>query len=277
MGECYYLQHGLSSLIFLHEATRNLHPAVQARSAAYQHHLVASKLFRASTSLVNESNWVTVLLFSISVIVFHFAADQISPDDTFDYMETFSVLRVSFGAFWALGPFFGRSNLWHHIRLRVGRAPKPFDREAQIAIKNLGSLVDSSPDDCCEIRRVCMEGFGLFKTWAYDCASYPRHWKHYMDWPASVSSEFVQLLSEGDDVATLILIYWCAFMHRSPSQWFLEYWPRRAATFAVGRLTGSWTDILTWPTSVLLLPNGNDASSGELFDHWPETLQAIGF
>jgi hypothetical protein len=114
---------------------------------------------------------------------------------------------MSLGAARALGPFLVNSDLWPHIRFRVGRAPKAFDREAQLAIKDLGSLVASSPDESCENRRVRMEGFELFKTWAYGCASYPRHWKHYMDWPASVSSAFVQLLLEGNDVATLILIY----------------------------------------------------------------------
>ena len=177
----------------------------------------------------------------------------------------------------ALVPFLVNSDLWPHIRFHQDQAFKPFDREAQFAIEDLGLLVASSLDASSENSRARMEGFEVFKTWAYDCASYPREWRHYIGWPASVPPAFVRLLSEGDDVATLILIYWCAFMHRSPSQWFLEYWPRRTAASAMERLTGSWTDVLTWPASVLLLPNGNDASSGELFDLWPETLQAIGF
>ncbi|KAF2661787.1 hypothetical protein K491DRAFT_386290 [Lophiostoma macrostomum CBS 122681] len=277
MAECYYLQHGLSSLLSLHEALKCRHGAAQAQTTAYQHHLIASRLFRNSINMINERNWVTVLLFSISVIVFHFGSHQICSDDTFDYMETFHVLRMSLGAVRALSPFLSKSHFWPHIRFRVEQAPRPFDHEAQLAIEELGSLVASLPDVTCDNRNVQMRGFEGFKTWAYNCASCPRAWKHYIEWPGTVSSAFVQLLSEGDDIATLILIYWCAFMHRSPSRWFLESWPRRTAASAMRKLTENWTEILTWPASVLLLPNGNDASSGELFDYWPDTLQAIGF
>jgi hypothetical protein len=87
--------------------------------------------------------------------------------------------------------------------------------------------------------------------WALICDAAPRTWKHYVVFLGLVSSEFLKLMKGEDDLALLILIYWCAIMRLRARRWFLEQWLSRTAAMAQAKLTEDWSHALEWPNAVL--------------------------
>lgn len=240
-----YLQHGLYSLLSLHD------PEPKNRSLAYKHYLAASKLFREAPPTVNEDNWATVLIFAISVLIFHFATQQSCVANEFDYIETFHVLRMTVNLAPAITPFLFRSDVWPFIRGRVQLLSKPLDVAMQTAIENLESVIVTSIPSNDDNWNVCLQALNALRDWAAECDGYPRTWRHYIHWAGNVSEKFLALLVDEDDIALLILIHWCAILDMGPTRWFLKSWPRRTAASAFSRLTVNWEDLLTWPAAIL--------------------------
>jgi hypothetical protein len=82
-----------------------------------------------------------------------------------------------------------------------------------------------------------------------DCIHEKRRiWKHYLIWQAEVSEEYLSLIASGDEIATLMLIFWCAVMHQTPKRCFVTKWARRTVLqVVVGDLKSDWRDLLAWP------------------------------
>jgi hypothetical protein len=63
-----------------------------------------------------------------------------------------------------------------------------------------------------------------------------------------VDPDFLDLLADNDDNALLVLIHWCAIMHRSNNR-TVYAWAYRTTWYAINRLHNreQWTDLLVWP------------------------------
>ncbi|KAF2255742.1 hypothetical protein BU26DRAFT_598597 [Trematosphaeria pertusa] len=251
-----YLQPALFSLVSLYSERYDPQNVPHDRSLAYRQHLDATTLFRNTPPVVNEENWSAVLIFGLAVVVFQFATQQTCPDAAFDYMETLHVLRMSANLAREVFPFLSKSSMWPFIQHRVRLSMRPPDPRAQAAIKTLEDAVLSYAvlDDDQEAR---IRGLNAFKDWVVDCDGYPRVWRHYIQWPRSLRNEFLLLLLKDDDIALLILIHWCVFLHLSPNRWWLELWPRRTAASAMSKFTQDW-EALAWPKTVFALPGCRD-------------------
>jgi hypothetical protein len=242
-----YLQYCLSSITYLYNQTHELHPQQEERTHAYQHQIAASALFRRSPSSIDESNWVGVLIFSISLLVFQFASQQVS-SSLIDYMETLRVLKMSASVTHFVGPFLARSEAWTFIQKRNGLRWQPVDPTIWVALRNLKDTIAVSVTNNSDVLFAAVESL---EQWAKLCNGSPLSWREYALFPGMVSTEFLQCLAEDDDAALLILIYWCAIMHRGPKRWFFERWLTRTATIARAKLTRDWADALLWPDTLL--------------------------
>lgn len=249
-----YVQHGifsLSALIDEFDPSRGYNPIEQKMPvAAYHHHITASALFRKYPLVVDKENWVAVLAFGITLVIFHFAAQQLVPDEDFNLFETIRILRGSNAINAEAAPFLTQSEFWPLILQRTLTPLVEMDDSFQYALQQLARVVTEAMGSGHENADSIRQAFWELREWTFECQGNPRTWRHYLCWPAAVSEEYLTLLSEGDDTALLIFIYWCAILHRSPKRWFITAWSKRAALQAVGMLKADWSDVLAWPIEI---------------------------
>jgi hypothetical protein len=180
---------------------------------AYQHQVEASFLFRQSASTVDEDNWLAVLAFGTCNLIFQFHTQNSCDEAHFDLVETFRVVRSTIDIQKAAKPFFHRSELWKLIMSRTGMPDAQPDLRIVQALQDLAHVVSDAADDCnddddeasADINR---QAFWELREWTFKCEGEPRRWDHYCQWPSRVTTEYLDLLHDGDDVALLIFIYW---------------------------------------------------------------------
>jgi hypothetical protein len=250
MAQHPYLQSCLSSISSMYTEQNEPCGKHVDRSCAYQDQIAASETFRSVIFTVNESNWIAVIVFSIALIMFQFASQQGSLGD-YDYVETLYVLKMSAGISASVAPFLWRSKMWNFIQYRNKLESRLVDPHVWIALCNLRNTVASSVSHEVHQREVLNVTVQALANWALICDASPRTWRHYIIFPGLLSSEFLELLASEDDLALLILIYWCAIMRLGSSRWFLERWLSRTAAMAQAKLTGNWSHVLKWPNNVL--------------------------
>jgi hypothetical protein len=102
-------------------------------------------------------------------------------------------------------------------------------------------------EDNAEVSR---QAFWDLREWVSECQGQPRVPKHLLSWPADVPDAYLLLLSQGDDLALLIFVHWCAFVYLSPRKWHITKWAKRTAKVAIGLLNADWGDILEWPLKI---------------------------
>ncbi|KAK9796898.1 hypothetical protein SCARD494_03981 [Seiridium cardinale] len=268
-----YLDHSAASLWALHQSFQGTPSASALRANAYRYNLEASNLFRQSNQTVTEDNWLAVLTFGIAVIIFHLANSQTNDDDSHDYMEVFNILRGTSRMARAVIPYFHRS----HLKLYVDNRQKSFrpslEQDVWRSLDHLDAVIGvggSRPD----VTQACHSAVAVLKNWAKETDAYPRTWAHFLRWPGTVSEEFVKLLSEGNESALLVFVYWCTIMHRSPRRWFMKDWACRDARLATKAMNATWDCLLEWPRSVLGQSHLTTTSSNlEVFDDGPRLDQ----
>ncbi|KAF2815626.1 uncharacterized protein BDZ99DRAFT_457601 [Mytilinidion resinicola] len=254
LAGCQYLQHTMLSIHTLHVGPRLSKDAFsEATNLAHHHHIMASNAFTHMAPVVNEQNWLAVFIFGISVIIFRFATQQYCPDHLFDYLEMLQVLRISSNIARSVSSYLFRSEMWPFIRDRASLQLicQSDDIGMQQAIENLEGIVSNYRPRSENRRKATPAAFEAFKTWVITCHGYPSVWRHYIDWPATIQTEFLNDIREEEDVPLLLLIYWCAIMYRGPRRWFMEVWLRRTATVVVKKLDGDWNQALVWPLETL--------------------------
>jgi hypothetical protein len=266
-----YLRHCLSSIRCLYAETYEPSSHQVNHPRAYQHQITASSMFRSSPSTIGESNWLAVLVFAISVLIFQFASQQVS-GGPFDYVETLRVLKMSSGVALSVGPFLTRSEMWTFINRRNKLALRPIDPTLLAAIQDLeNSIAMSNSGD----KDVLMDAVQALKKWINMCHGSPHNWRYYCLFPGMVSEEYLQLLAEEDDSALLIMIYWCAVMRLGPKRWFFERWLIRASALAQAKLTGNWSDVLEWANTKLNV--GADKEFAEKVNEYRKSEELMMF
>ncbi|KAH9897158.1 hypothetical protein F4778DRAFT_246097 [Xylariomycetidae sp. FL2044] len=220
---------------------------------AYQCHINASILFRETEQEVNENNWLPILLFGTSQLMFSFATAQSVPDHEFNYFEVLLALRRAAHLAAELSPHLEASHFHAFLSRQRGPMKINLDSRARQAIDELGSVVypSGTPDPT---RQACDQAIISLQSFAGQIDEDAPCWRQFLSWPQWISDEFVHLLTfEKHPVALITLIYWCAIMNNTTKRRFLDSWPRRVAYAAMADLDVQWMgeEILSWPISSL--------------------------
>ncbi|KAI0120800.1 hypothetical protein F4776DRAFT_665428 [Hypoxylon sp. NC0597] len=245
-----YVHRTITALHALHESCQgSSHPSLQA--AAYQNHIEASILFRKSQAQVNEGNWMAILMFGIGVIVFQFAEALNTSNEADGYLQVLHVLRSSVNLGSEVAPYLLASPLMRFTGPRLSQLKLPLDEFTWNAICRLDSL-DYPKDTPDTTRCACLHSIAALKEWVIMVEGHPRNWRHFIDWPAAVSVQFLTALSNKYPVALIVFIYWCSIMHHSPKRWYMVGWADRAANAAMKQLGEEWDYILEFPRNMLM-------------------------
>jgi hypothetical protein len=216
-------------------------------------------IFQVARPRIDETSWIAVLTFGICMIVFQLSVQESCPEGDFNYVETLGVLRSSIAINHEALPYLQKSKHWPLIVHRNAIPKKPLSPRMKTSFHRLDSLISESLDsdsmdyDEEERAEINRQAFEELQKWMVDCQGVPRTWKHYCEWPAAVNAEYLDLLAEGDDIALLIFIHWCAVMYLSPKRWFVTAWSKRAAMVATGNLKKDWGNALAWPWEIFTM------------------------
>lgn len=255
-----FLQHSLLSVAHIRQdAFGNILPGISP--VAFEHQLAASALFRKDAPTVTQASWVAVLAFYINTLVFQFATQARCADSSFDLTETFKILGSSHAIEQIAGDFLRKTPLWQLILKRTLMEGLRVDFELQANLQILsnmiGHLAGTDPSNDIQDRQaaILQQSCNSLCDWVRICNGNPKRWHHYTHWPAIVHPEFLDLLRIGNDLASLLMIHWCAVMYRSP-QPSVATWAQRSGYHTLGRILDrqSWQEILAWPLQVISRP-----------------------
>ncbi|KAM0263508.1 hypothetical protein ACHAQJ_001126 [Trichoderma viride] len=250
-----YLEHNMAAISALHDkSTNSLLPPDDGSNksdlAAYQHHIAASSKFRQSVGVISDRNWFSVLVFAISVLIFHFdihrrAKRGLSDDE---FLEPVLALRGAALLGMELGPWLMKSKLLAAIRRRIAAENPPWDDLAEQAITNL-ELINETPSSSPQNRAICQDALNKLQFWLRLASCRPRTWLHFVWWPGAIDQQYLDLLARKDPMALVILIHWCAVMKSSPKKWFTEGWAENVSRPVIPQIGPEWNDVMEWPLS----------------------------
>ncbi|KAI1109982.1 hypothetical protein F5Y14DRAFT_430504 [Nemania sp. NC0429] len=246
-----YLLPSISSLCAIHQATQQASPSSDAYVQAVQHNIAASASFRHAERSVHEGNWLPMLMFGVSHIMFNFAAAQSMPDSVFDYLSVFHVLRGTGEIGDLIGAFLEKSELAKALEWRRQRTLETVESDDILQAINQLGLAEHPPHTPKTTREDCQHALERLKWWAQFVDGAPQIWKHFILWPASVTDGFATALIEKQPVALLIYIYWCVVMGRAPRRWYADGWHQRVAIAAMSDLGPEYGAFLDKPKLIL--------------------------
>ncbi|OTA05231.1 Zn2Cys6 transcription factor [Trichoderma parareesei] len=253
-----FLEHNMAMISTLHSSSTSSllkKDSDKARSdlSAYQHQIAASSRFRSSVGAISDRNWFTVLVFAISVLIFHFdihrRAKRGLADD--EFLEPILALRGAAMLGMELGPWLMKSRLLAVIRRRVAAENPPWDHLAEQAVTNL-QMMNEARTALGSTREVCKDALEKMQFWLRLTSCRPRTWLHFVWWPGAIDQEYLHLLETRDPMALVILVHWCAVMKASPRKWFMEGWAENVARPAIAQIAQigpEWDGAMQWALS----------------------------
>ncbi|KAL9477483.1 hypothetical protein ACSS6W_007324 [Trichoderma asperelloides] len=255
-----YIQHNMAAIaILLEKTTEPLLPNEDSNRlelAAYQHYTIASRKFRQSVGTINDRNWFSVLVFAISVLIFHFdihrRAKRGFADD--DFMEPILTLRGAGLIGMELGPWVLKSRLINALKRRAEGERPPWDDLAEQAISSLQSINETSSP--LQNRGIYRDTLIKLQFWLRLSWCKPRIWLHFVWWPGAVDQEYLDLLTRRDQMALVILIHWCAVMKSAPRKWFMEGWAENVSRPVIPLIGQEWDGVMEWPLSRIRAADG---------------------
>lgn len=66
----------------------------------------------------------------------------------------------------------------------------------------------------------------------------PEDWRHLMQWPVSLSPDFLEMLRGRREAALAIFALWCVPVNFAPKKWYVERWPGEAVRTIGRKLAG---------------------------------------
>lgn len=250
-----YLQHCIFSLVSIQARS----PDQAGSAVAYEHHLRASELFRNVTPVVTESNWAAVLAFQVFVLIFELTAQTYCHEAEFSIANTIKTFRWNSAIGKEARPYFQRSEMWQHVQRRTAGTKVGIDQGLKLSLRALESTIvalnthpERLTDDGRKYAKSCQQAFRGLHSWILNCKGYPRRWDQYYHWPLVLSPVFIQALSDNDDIALLLVLYWTTVLCRSPKP-AVSKWAHRTASTALSRLKVKPTlqALLVWPRCML--------------------------
>ncbi|KAL7924463.1 hypothetical protein ACQKWADRAFT_286775 [Trichoderma austrokoningii] len=255
-----YIEHNMAAISTLHEKSADsLLPddgGSKLEFAAYQHHSEAANKFRQSVGAISDRNWFSVLIFAISVLIFHFDIHRRAKRGLSDeeFMEPILALRGAALLGMELGPWLTKSRLLAAIRRRVEGEKPPWDHLAEQAISNLQSINETSSP--LQSRAIYRDTLNKLQFWLRLSTCKPRTWLHFVWWPGAVDQEYLDLLARKDQMALVILVHWCAVMKSSPKKWFMEGWAENVSRPVIPQIGQEWDGVMEWPLSKIRVAAG---------------------
>jgi hypothetical protein len=250
-----YLQRCILALVNLREFGQQA-SKTGTKTAAYQHQVESLSIFRASAPVINDQNWLAILVFSTGTLVFQFFTQSFCGESEFDIMETMHILRSTAVIERSCEPYYRQSPYWELFNNRTEQQVNPPDLELALAFEALSEYIliavnnQSNDEDEEEFAEINRQAFGELQEWAISCNAKPKRWRQYCEWPAKVMPEYFDLIVDGDDVAIVIFIHWVAMLHESNKPSVIA-WSERAAFWATTRLQADWSHLLAWPLQLL--------------------------
>ncbi|OIW22510.1 hypothetical protein CONLIGDRAFT_587349 [Coniochaeta ligniaria NRRL 30616] len=249
-----FLRHGLTSITALYTSSQQTAGYIPPCSdclyvVAHEAQLMASRLFRDSVESITDHNWLAILAFGISVLIFHFDISQRAPAT--EFLETVFVLRSAAFLGTTLGPRLEGSRLHEVLQLLEKRAGEhDWDKAAEEAFHHLAAT-NTMWQDTSASYDVCQGAIAALQSWLRLVRCRPCTWLHFVWWPGAVSGEYLALLARQHPVALVIFVHWCAVMSRAPKRWFMDGWAKRTAEPALACLGPEWNDATAWARELL--------------------------
>ncbi len=250
-----FLRHALMALSGLHIFHMNPPNPQSYYYSACRHSVRASELFRNSITNVTKHNWQPVLTFLIASVVFNLDVSFLSQriGDTNHAISPASILLIlrnpgslskQLASPLLSGP------LTATLLRRRRRFQIPLDENVICAIERLGRFCEAelrlSPDF-----RVYRDAIEALRLWANAVSCHPRFWHDFVDWPVTISVEYIEILDNGDNFAAVIFVYWCAVMNRAPGRYYLAGIMKKIEKLATADLHPLWDTLLEWPRKEL--------------------------
>ncbi|KAI1347092.1 hypothetical protein F5Y01DRAFT_255955 [Xylaria sp. FL0043] len=243
-------------------------------SFVYSNQMLGSRAFRRAVLSVDENNWVAVMAFTITVLIFRLYSGRQST--TFAAVVTDTMIELLSAGIMdsELKPFFlGSGAFGEYLMSQTRRsAPRVIDPAIVLALAHL--KVINEERTVTKLREmaeqsVCARAIESLQQWVVLVSGKPRTWAHYVWWPADVPAEFVDLPKNKSPVALLVFVYRCAILGRANHQWFFNGWVSKAGGVAMAEMgTGWWEKGLDWPLQELGLCRSSikigDLSKGEM-------------
>ena len=260
LGDQSYLQHNVLALAALQRYLTSPEDAIECYTAACTHHLEASRIFRQTTTVINNQNWLPAYVLCTSVIMFHFAVSQLGahpytcdPMEPHDFLEAFFVLRLTSLLSKQLLQWFP-STLKGMIKQRLDKFEVKPDLYVEKAVSAFCSALDEV-EDVDGSKSTLTAAATFLREWVHGTDGIPRSWVHIIWWPAVVGQDFISLLERRSPLAVVIFIYWSTILSRAPSRWYLDGWSKRTVAVALEGLPPDVEPMLRWPREVLGLEN----------------------
>lgn len=241
-----YLEPSATSILHLYESFQGHSAPAERRANAFRCNIKAVNLFRSSDQIITEDNWMAVLGFGVSLVIFKFAAARLTPSSEHNHVEIFNLLRSTAHVIAMVIPHFEQSQLRVYVDYRISRFKVTLDEELWRQLQRLDAI--QFPDGTTEETiQACHHAVDVLKAWVREIGGHPYEWKHFWRWPGVVTKRFAQLVSARYPAALLIFIYWCAVMNGTPRRWYLDGWARRDGLLAMASLDATWDEFLDWP------------------------------
>lgn len=138
-----YLQHCVQAIA--HMKHHNANGLRWPSTSAYQHQLLASRIFRETTPCVDDDNWMAVLAFAIIMLIFQFGSQIECDEQHFNIIEMLQTLGNTLQIEEAARPYFRRTEIWKLIQARTS--------------------IPSLPD--VKLRYVCNDSYTV--VWIFSC------------------------------------------------------------------------------------------------------------
>lgn len=249
VGRQAFLEHNLLAISSLYSHLRSSVSAQELYIAALSHHIEASRLFRRSVKSVTAKNWVAILGFAISAVIFHFTVSR--GRGTQSILETMFVLRNAAVIAQLIEPWYNQSRIRVLVESQMHECNPRYWMDDVVEALNKLERLDDAATSTGSRHNDCHHAMTALQQWVYNMEGYPRSWTHFLWWPANVSVEYLRLLTVCDSWALVVFVYWCAIMTRAPKRWFLDRWSMTIAASAVKNLGTEWNAHIEWPLRVL--------------------------
>jgi hypothetical protein len=143
----------------------------------------------------------------------------------------------------------------------TSRCREQSDPVLQTNMQILGRIIAERRQACIELgiheeqALAIEEAHESLCAWLVSCAEQPRRWDQYCAWPSCLTPEFFNAIADRNEIALLLLIYWCALMYRAP-QPSVHLWAYRTAQYLLSKHPNRdiWRDLLSWPLDLLSKP-----------------------
>ncbi|KAJ3577854.1 hypothetical protein NPX13_g2710 [Xylaria arbuscula] len=246
-----YLLPTISSLCAIHKSLYDSSQSLNTFAEAVQLNIAASNKFRRAERSIQRSNWLPVLMFGVSHIMFNFAVAKSVPDCAFDHLCVFHVLRSTGSIARHIGSFFEHSQLNSILQQKRQWTVDASIYDGSVYPMNQLGMAPHPPSTSDLVRPHCDQALESLKAWTKSVRGAPQTWKHFITWPSSVTDGFITALTDKQPVALLIYIYWCAVMCGAPRRWYADGWQQRVASAAMSEIDPTYGSFLEWPIFVL--------------------------